>query len=84
MYLHIIVYIAKLFRCPHDGYFRDKNDCTKFFHCTHGMPYHVKCNGGLYYNPANKICDWPARVKECSQGLHKVFVSPRLVRLDDG
>ena len=74
------------FECPHDGYFRDEDDCTRFYHCTHGIPYLVRCNGGLFYNPINQICDWPARVSVCSHGrMRKDFVvdAPNLIRLND-
>ena len=45
------------------------------------MAHVFQCNGGLYFNPANKICDWPARVPGCSDRMRKVFVAPQ--RLND-
>ena len=25
------------FECPHDGHFGDRDDCTKFYRCAHGV-----------------------------------------------
>jgi len=41
-----------------------KGDCTAFMQCTgKGKGVKVSCPGGLHFNPASSICDWPQNVK---------------------
>jgi len=41
-----------------------KGDCTAFLQCTgKGKGVKIPCPGGLIFNPASSICDWPANVK---------------------
>jgi len=52
------------FECPSgdDGDFPDPFDCSKFYTCVGGMPYHNDCPAGLYFNPLIDACDFPANV----------------------
>lgn len=36
------------------------NDCSTFYICDKGYPILQKCPGGLEYNSALGVCDWPA------------------------
>ena len=49
------------------GYYSDPKDCKSFYHCANGITYWKHCPGGLYFNPVNKVCDWPSNVK-CTTG----------------
>ena len=34
-------------------------DCSKFWHCSNGIPYEKDCPAGLHWNDRRKECDWP-------------------------
>lgn len=42
--------------CKSDGFIADSKDCTKFFQCSYGHPYHMKCADGTKFDPASSIC----------------------------
>ncbi|XP_064605891.1 uncharacterized protein LOC135470780 [Liolophura sinensis] len=50
-------------RCnPGDDYIRDPKDCGKFYQCSHGVPYQMGCEAGLYFDINSKVCGWPSNV----------------------
>jgi len=42
-----------------DGIHADPSSCTAYYHCAHGTGGLTPCGQGLYFNPANSVCDWP-------------------------
>ena len=43
-------------------YFRDPEDCSKYYHCAHGTPYEKSCASGLVFDLVNLICNTAANV----------------------
>ena len=40
--------------------------CTSWFcECANGYPFVLYCPPGLVFNPAKKVCDYPANVDGC-------------------
>ncbi|XP_061191573.1 uncharacterized protein LOC133199721 [Saccostrea echinata] len=59
-----------------DGYmFPNNNDCTSYYQCVHKKVIKRYCQPGLYFNPANKFCDWPRNVK-CNPLTTTVVTKP--------
>jgi len=57
---------AKL-SCPDvsDGeevYLSSDTNCGEYFHCVNGVPVEMKCPDGLWWDQANKFCNWPDQV----------------------
>uniref|UniRef100_A0A182PID5 Chitin-binding type-2 domain-containing protein n=1 Tax=Anopheles epiroticus TaxID=199890 RepID=A0A182PID5_9DIPT len=53
--------------CPtRNGYypvmFRHQSDCSKYYLCDHGTAYEIACPGGLHFNTALNVCDYPESV----------------------
>ena len=46
---------------------RDPADCNKYYWCQGDTATSFSCGAGLYFNPANGQCDWPANV-DCKTG----------------
>lgn len=42
--------------------YADPTDCTRFYVCSGTKATLMVCPSGLYYNPVNYVCDWPANV----------------------
>ncbi|CAG9829391.1 unnamed protein product [Diabrotica balteata] len=48
-------------KCPRvDGrypvYLSDSRSCTKFYECSNGRPYQLKCAYGTYFDSHSRIC----------------------------
>ncbi|XP_001663099.2 chitinase-3-like protein 1 [Aedes aegypti] len=52
------------FVCVTTGYFRDPENCAKFYYCDKTSRYDFECPAGLVYDPENLICNW-SNVVEC-------------------
>ncbi|KAF2884429.1 hypothetical protein ILUMI_21753 [Ignelater luminosus] len=39
-----------------------EHDCTKFYKCSHGIPYEMDCPANLHFNSDTNYCDWPTNV----------------------
>ena len=50
------------------GYYPDPKDCNSFYQCADGITYWKHCPEGLYFNPVNKVCDWPRNVECTAEG----------------
>lgn len=52
--------------CPSDGYnsvyFPNKEDCGRFWQCSHGRPYLFNCSANLQFNTELNVCDYPQNV----------------------
>ncbi|XP_054713746.1 mucin-2-like, partial [Uloborus diversus] len=61
----------KDFDCPKNfGVFRDEENCTRFYHCSHGIAFAKECPEGLAFNPKSQTCDWKKNVKCDSNRYH--------------
>jgi hypothetical protein len=49
-----------------DGYYRDVDDCTKYYACVGGIMYIMDCPPTLYFKESIIQCTYPANVAECS------------------
>ena len=47
-----------------NGFYADPGDCSKYYQCAHGTPYHYSCPGGTLWSQVRLYCDWAANV-EC-------------------
>lgn len=55
---------APIGQCPfpdleHPVYLPDSSDPTKFYQCSHGVPYPLYCPDGLHFNPSLNVCFQP-------------------------
>lgn len=54
------------FRCPSpDGYYRDPESCSNFFHCIDGKAMTRKCDPNNYFDPQASVCRWDKLVTDC-------------------
>ena len=45
--------------CPQtNGLFAHPLDCTKWVHCSNGIPYEKDCPSNLFFDPILKVCNW--------------------------
>lgn len=52
------------FSCPQpSGLFANPTDCATYYHCVNGKFWKKSCPGGLHFNNALHMCDWPASAK---------------------
>lgn len=49
--------------CSREGEYFRHDQCSKYYHCVHGMYQEHDCAGGLHWNERVKLCDWPASAK---------------------
>lgn len=56
------------FTCPEniDGNFPNPLSCTSYYTCSSQDAVLVECPGGLVFNPAYQLCDWPYNVPTCN------------------
>jgi len=55
------------FRCPElPGLYMNRDDCTTFYSCDHGIAHLMHCPDGLLFNSASSVCDWPQN-SDCPQ-----------------
>lgn len=53
----------KRFDCPEtEGYFPDKELCSVYYHCNHGVATREECRKGLVWNRSSGSCDWEENV----------------------
>jgi len=45
-----------------DGWYPDRFNCIKYWHCSGGHGIHYLCNDGLHYEAHKVQCDYPERV----------------------
>nr|XP_019543590.2 chitinase-3-like protein 1 [Aedes albopictus] len=51
------------FVCVTMGYFRDPNNCAKFYYCdNNGSRFEFECPEGLFYDEEKLVCNWPSVV----------------------
>ncbi|XP_057375601.2 slit homolog 3 protein-like [Daphnia carinata] len=57
-----------VFTCPAniDGNFPNPLSCTSYYACSRQDVVLVECPGGLVFNPAYQLCDWPYNVPTCN------------------
>ncbi|KAK6192343.1 hypothetical protein SNE40_003825 [Patella caerulea] len=54
--------------CEHGAYLPHA-DCGKFYQCNWGEAITMDCPGGLHFNPAINVCDWP-QTAGCTPGTN--------------
>ncbi|KAL7299620.1 hypothetical protein TKK_0007382 [Trichogramma kaykai] len=47
------------------------NDCGSYYVCDTGIPVIMQCPGGLHFNVAEKVCDWP--INACCDSTYDVY-----------
>uniref|UniRef100_A0A6P7GRK5 Endochitinase-like n=1 Tax=Diabrotica virgifera virgifera TaxID=50390 RepID=A0A6P7GRK5_DIAVI len=56
-------------RCPEDGgvsmYLADAKSCSKFYQCSNGVPYALRCAAGTYFDIVTRRCDHKQNVNCC-------------------
>ncbi len=56
----------KGFRCPEkSGFFRDSQQCYKFYECVDGLYHELNCPVGSVFNADRGFCDHPRNVPSC-------------------
>jgi len=61
-----------------DGLHPNPENCASFYNCHAGNGGTTPCGEGTYYNPDNKVCDWPGnlsdeRKRECGLAGKRKF-----------
>ena len=57
--------IAFGFDCPEaNGVFADPDDCSQFYVCSNGKPFHQACGAGTFFDDVHLVCDREENV-EC-------------------
>ncbi|GIY83676.1 hypothetical protein CDAR_171171 [Caerostris darwini] len=58
--------------CSKEGFFRNKEDCNKFYRCVdfsgegqEFVRYDFACPEGLVFDESNSVCNWPSEVEAC-------------------
>ena len=51
--------------CGKNEFLRDPNNCSMFYQCAHGIPYHKSCQAELAFDIETRACLWPYQVKGC-------------------
>ncbi|KAF8786925.1 putative endochitinase like protein [Argiope bruennichi] len=58
--------------CSADGFFRNPEDCNKFYRCVdfngdgqEFVRYDFDCPEGLVFDEENSVCNWPSEVDDC-------------------
>lgn len=55
--------VTKLCSNSPEGDIIPHENCSQFYKCYSGKSYPMDCPPGLYFNPTNKVCDWPTNVQ---------------------
>ena len=50
------------FQCLREGYYRDPDDCSKFYRCTESTQHYFSCPDGLLFNEDKLSCDFATSV----------------------
>ena len=53
-----------------DQYLPSEEDCHLFIQCANKCPITMSCPGGLVWNQALTVCDWPAEDNSCEVMTH--------------
>lgn len=70
-------YSFAFYKCPSSfGLFPDPLKCTNYYECEGFVAISKQCGNGLFFNPANKVCDWQDNVdkSKCSNLVQNVNV----------
>lgn len=62
-------YVSSICHGRHDGTYQDVTDCSRYFHCTNGRPYRMRCPEGTLWNDGLKTCTFnldPNRPNPCA------------------
>ncbi|XP_055346364.1 uncharacterized protein LOC129593893 [Paramacrobiotus metropolitanus] len=56
-------------QCPAEGFFRNPQDCTKFYRCVNMLGswtvWHFFCPAGLVFDPNHAVCNWVSMSPPC-------------------
>ena len=55
------------FTCPHDGYFPDPDNCSKYYLCSGASLTQHDCGEGLTWDAELQLCGW-ANTIDCRNG----------------
>ena len=47
-------------KVPIDGEFPDPRDCSMWYHCSNGIPFHKPCPATLHFDRVRRRCEWPS------------------------
>ncbi|XP_023243664.1 probable chitinase 10 [Centruroides sculpturatus] len=73
--LTLLPYLSSAYICGEDGYFRDPDDCSKYYWCVKGIAEEYNCAGKLVFNEKTKRCEWPENV-DCENTVKVVRDAP--------
>ncbi|GIY29046.1 hypothetical protein CEXT_373481 [Caerostris extrusa] len=70
-----VLRVEKNSECNEEGFFRNPDDCGKFYRCVdfngdgqEFVRYDFDCPEGLYFDQANSVCNWPEQSPACETG----------------
>ena len=74
-YLAALVAVGLGQTCTQVGFFRNPNDCAKFYRCVdlwqNGREltiYHFDCPPGTVFDETVSVCNWPQQAAPCENG----------------
>ncbi len=61
-YLYVVdgpsIFTSSVCHGKQDGTYADKADCTRYYHCSNGLPYRMQCSTGTVWNDRLKGCSF--------------------------
>jgi hypothetical protein len=64
------------FECVNEGFFRDPNDCNKFYRCNRNPfmnKFEFRCAEGLHFDEDLSVCNWPSQLSTpCGSGGQEI------------
>jgi len=59
--------VKEPFTCPHDGYFPDPDNCSKYYLCSGASLTQHDCGEGLSWDAELQLCGWSNTI-DCKNG----------------
>ena len=59
--------VKEPFTCPHDGYFPDPDNCSKYYLCSGASLTQHDCGEGLSWDAELHLCGWSNTI-DCKNG----------------
>ncbi len=76
VFLWLDIFSSGGYNCDKDGYYRDSEDCNKFYRCTDHDRHYFSCPDGLVFDEVKAACDYPSQVQHCTDYTVPISMLP--------